>query len=378
MSESTSAQEYHDILQDRFNQMLGVPVTQLLNDIDKSAPSGTNLKHNGVYSSIKAARSADDPSLPMGQWEHDLKAADWDEVTRLTLDAITNKTKDLQLAIWLLEAQLNKWGFAAIGPCVHFIQVLCQQYWGSMYPEIEDDDIEYRTNLIIWLNEKLQPTLKQLAITAARSDLGYSWADWEMAAQFEQLPAETKKTMQGDVLQTQTIVSAIIATPIEFYKEIFGDLQLAIIAIEEFSGVLDELCGQYAPSVAGLSSLLEEIHDTLYSHVKHRGLEAAADEAEEQQAGFSDEANIAQGSGGGGGPIRNRTDAYARLAEAAEYLTHDDPHSPVPHLVFKAIEWGQMNTAELYQELFIQYQGQLNIFEVMGLELDPKQNNQRR
>ena len=314
----------------------------------------------------------------MGQWEHDLKAADWDEVTRIAIDAIENKTKDLQLAIWLLEAQLNKWGFAAIGPCVHFIQVLCQQFWSSMYPEIEDGDIEYRTNLIIWLNEKLQPIVKQLAITDARGgELGYSWANWEMATQYEQLPAETKKAMTEEVLQTQTIVSAIIATPIEFYKDIFGDLQLGIIALEEFSTVLDELCGEYAPSVAGLSTLLEEIHDTLYSHVKHRGLNAAENEQPEEQAEMVEQESAAQGAGGGSGPIRNRTDAYARLAEAAEYLTHDDPHSPVPHLIYKAIEWGQMNTAELYQELFIQYQGQLNIFEVMGLELDPKQNQRR-
>lgn len=47
----------------------------------------------------------------------------------------------------------------------------------------------------------------------------------------------------------------------------------------------------------------------------------------------------------------------------------DDPHSPVPYLILKGIEWGNLNTAELYQELFVQYQGQLNIFEILGLEI---------
>ena len=50
----SQATEYHDILQDRFNQMTGLPVTQLLNDIEKDAPSGSNLKHNGVYSFYKS------------------------------------------------------------------------------------------------------------------------------------------------------------------------------------------------------------------------------------------------------------------------------------------------------------------------------------
>lgn len=367
--------QYAELLQDRFNSMLGVPIESLMNQIESDAPSGTNLKHNGVYSAIKAARSADDPSLPMGQWEHDLNMADWDEVTNIALQAISEKSKDLQLAIWLLEAQINKKGFPAIGPCIHFIHQLCVQFWDSMYPEVEDGDIEYRTNLIVWLNEKLQPVVKQLPVTIARGDILYSWADWELATQYEQLPPDAKKGLNPeDILQTQTIVSAIIATPIEFYKNLFEDLQLAMIAIDDFTQLLDDLCGQYSPSLHGMRSLLEEIYETLYSHVKHRGgLEAApADDEEEYQEDALH--SVAAGSGGGhGGPICNRTDAYSQLAEAAEYISHDDPHSPVPHLIYKAIEWGQMNTAELYQELFIQYQGQLNIFEIMGLELDPKQ-----
>lgn len=372
--------EYNEILQERFGQIVGTSVESLLVDIQKDTPSGENLKHHSIYKSIKDARSADDPTLPMGQWEHDLKAADWEEVTRLAVDALTNKSKDLQIAIWLLEAQINMWGFAAIGPCVHFIQLLCEQYWSTMHPEIDDGDIEYRTNLILWLNEKLQPTIKQLPITAIRNDIAYSWATWEMATQHEQLSAEVRKQMQEDLLNPQTIVSAIIATPVEFYKDVFVDLKLALVAVEKFSLSLDDLCGQYAPSVSAISTLVEDIYEALYSHVKHRGIDTV-EEDEEEMAEMNAQGNYEESQSAnvnaGRGPIRNRTDAYARLAEAAEYLSHDDPHSPVPYLVQKAIEWGQMNTAELYQELFIQYQGQLNIFEVMGLELDPKQNQRR-
>ncbi len=373
--------EYSDTLQSRFNALVGVPIDSLLQQIDQQSPSGRNLKHNGVYSAIKAARSADDPSLPMGQWEHDLNMADWEEVSKLAIEAISEKSKDLQLAIWLLEAQLNQQGFSAIGPCIHFIHQLCATFWESMYPEVEDGDLEYRTNLIVWLNEKLQPVVKQLPITLARGEIAYSWEDWERAAQFEQLPAEAKKNIDpSDYLQTQTVVSAIIATPIEFYRDVFEDLQLAIIALDDFTQLLDDLCGHYSPSLGGLRNLLEEIYETLYSHVKHRGgLEAAShsDDVSEQDDELEYGAAGHQGGGHGGGPIRNRTDAYAQLAEAAEYISHDDPHSPVPHLIYKAIEWGQMNTAELYQELFIQYQGQLNIFEMMGLELDNKQQGRR-
>ena len=76
------------------------------------------------------------------------------------------------------------------------------------------------------------------------------------------------------------------------------------------------------------------------------------------------------GDGGGGdqGPIRSRADAYARLAEAADYLMHLEPHSPAPYLVQRAVEWGNLNTAELYHEVFVKFAGQLSIFELLGIE----------
>lgn len=364
--------EINQLMEQQFSELIGTDIDTLLNNIDEDSPCGPYLKYNGVYSSINAARSADDPSTPMGEWEHDLNTADWDEVSKIAVDALAHKTKDLQLAIWLLEAQINQNGFAAIGPCFHLLNRLSETFWDGMHPEIQDDDIEYRTNLIAWVNEKLQPVIKQLAITLTRSDQIFSWADWEMAAHLEQLPPEQKKELGNDFIQINSIVSAVIATPIEFYRQLFNDLKIGIQAVDEYSALLDKLCKEEAPSLLGIRQLLQDIYDTLYSHVKHRGLEMAPAETENNSDTAEVLADQPAGSGGSSGPIRNRTDAYAQLAEAAEYLAHDDPHSPVPYLIYKAIEWGQLNTAELYQELFVQYQGQLNIFEILGLDLDAK------
>ena len=68
------------------------------------------------------------------------------------------------------------------------------------------------------------------------------------------------------------------------------------------------------------------------------------------------------------GVLIDRQHAYAQLAEAAEYLLRDDPHSPVPHLVYKAIEWGRLSTPDLYNEIFIRHEGNLNIFDVLGID----------
>ena len=66
--------------------------------------------------------------------------------------------------------------------------------------------------------------------------------------------------------------------------------------------------------------------------------------------------------------IRDRAEADALLEQAASFLQRDDPHSPVPYLVRRAAEWGKLNAAALYQELFLRRGGQVHIFDVMGLD----------
>jgi type VI secretion system protein ImpA len=51
------------------------------------------------------------------------------------------------------------------------------------------------------------------------------------------------------------------------------------------------------------------------------------------------------------GPIRTRGEAYQRLAEAAEFIERSEPHSPVPHLIRRAIKWGSLSFDELLPEL---------------------------
>ena len=70
--------------------------------------------------------------------------------------------------------------------------------------------------------------------------------------------------------------------------------------------------------------------------------------------------------------LRDRNDAYAQLDAAADFLMRLEPHSPAPYLVRRAIEWGNLNTVALYQELFVRLGGQISIFELLGIEPEAK------
>ncbi|OHC25894.1 MAG: hypothetical protein A3J25_10020 [Pseudomonadales bacterium RIFCSPLOWO2_02_FULL_63_210] len=47
----------------------------------------------------------------------------------------------------------------------------------------------------------------------------------------------------------------------------------------------------------------------------------------------------------------SRDEAYRQLALVAEYLAKTEPHSPVPYLINRAVEWGQKQLRDLLTEL---------------------------
>ena len=86
-------------------------IEALLKPIEPDAPSGTDLRYSEIYDDIKEARRADD-QLEQGEWQTDLKSSDWRLTAKLCSSALNEKSKDLQIAVWLLEAWVFLHGYA--------------------------------------------------------------------------------------------------------------------------------------------------------------------------------------------------------------------------------------------------------------------------
>lgn len=353
-----------------FQANLKLSLAALLAPADSSQPAGRPLRGTPAYSAIAQARRQDDASLPMGSWEHELKRADWREAGRLCANAIATQSKDLQLAAWLLEAQINQSGFHGIGPCVHLMQQLCQAYWAELYPKAAQDELEYRANIFQWVNEKLLPAIRMVPLTAAERQQQYCWADWELARRLEQVRAALPPGQQAaeghDGPSCSQVMASIGATPTAFHVAQRDALALALSALDALTATIDPLFGAEAPSLQAIEGILQQILSLVESELNKRGVNSGTPAAVQEEA--APDGQPAAPPALSSGAIRDRAEAYARLAETAEYLMRLEPHSPVPYLVRRATEWGRLNTVELYQELFLKLNGQLNIFEMLGLD----------
>src|SRR5215467_15835667 len=92
----------------------------LLKPIAGPNPGGVDLRYDPIYDKIKEARREDDDA-PQGEWTTTRKVAEWPLVIKLAKDALTTKSKDLQIAAWLTEALIRREGFAGLNSALDLL-----------------------------------------------------------------------------------------------------------------------------------------------------------------------------------------------------------------------------------------------------------------
>ena len=71
---------------------------QLLLPISDVCPQGEDMAYSALFDEIREARRADDPALAQGDWEAAPKRAEWPRVRQLCEEALSRRSKDLQIA----------------------------------------------------------------------------------------------------------------------------------------------------------------------------------------------------------------------------------------------------------------------------------------
>jgi type VI secretion system protein ImpA len=323
-------------------------VATLLQPISEQAPAGELLRYEGTYDRIMEARREDDASLAQGVWKRDLKKADWNLTSQICIEALEKRSKDLQIAAWLLEAWLHLYGFAGVSAGTRLLVELCHEFWDSLHPALNDP--EYRMAPIHWIDEKLSTQLKLIPITwpgNPDNSLRYTWADWESAFRNQQSkqPELKKNAITLDMVQQSAYL-----TPMPFFHELAEHVNTAYSCCNDLEAIFDKAFGKDSSSLRQFRGVLESVLSLLPGlAVGREENEQGEDEERHEYAlePLADETAI----GSMLPPIRSRAEAYRRLSEVADFLVRTEPHSPAPYLIRRAITWGGMTLEQLLPEL---------------------------
>ena len=218
--------------------------------------------------------------------------------------------------------------------------------------------------------QKMVLSLKRITMTDPRTSEPqfYNWMDWERAALLERAGHRSGT----DDISSNQFMTCVLLTPAEFYSQLVEELGELISGCEQLEEVLDKRTGEPGAALWQFRQVATNMRDFAQKALNQKKAEEApADELDESivDEELADDAGEVVMSAGTGGPIRNRADAYQRLAEVSSYLMRKEPHSPVPHLVKRAVAWGNMSFGELITEL-VQDHGDLkSIYALLGMQL---------
>lgn len=247
-----------------------INVEAILAPIPGENPAGQDLRYTPVYDNIKEARREDDihdPSIP----ERDFKRAEWDKAIQLCVDALVNKTKDIQIAAWLTEALIRTEGFKGLSTGLKIINVFLTEYWDHVYPAVEDGDLDFRSGPIEFMNDKVSLSIKLVPVTDIKETPGYSWHKWQES---QQVGYESgTRNQYGDVdegkkqrrdeqiaegkLTAEDFDIAVQRTSKAFYKSLTENLTACHEEFMTFDKTLDEKFGTNAPRVAEMREAVE-------------------------------------------------------------------------------------------------------------------------
>jgi type VI secretion system protein ImpA len=340
----------------------------LLSPIAGENPSGVDVRYDTkllLYDKIKEARREDD-GLAQGEWQQERKVADPSLVLKLTQEALATKTKDLQLSAWLCEALLRKEGFAGLRQGITLCQGLVANFWDTLYPPIDDGDLELRAAPLDWLGTALDLPLKNVALTSAGSGfLKYKESrlvGYEAAAQGDKEKKQRNDRIKDGKMTAEDFDKAFVETPKAFYVQSEKDLDGCLAALKSLDETCDDKFGNAGPALGKLKTVIEEIRHTVHGLLQKKR-ETEPDPVEEVPAEAGAEAGESGGTNGaGGGGARNavpsivisvmnssepadRREVIASIAKAAAFLRQREPHSPASYLMMRGLRWGELRAA---------------------------------
>jgi type VI secretion system protein ImpA len=366
----------------------------LLTPISDDAPSGELMQYSGLYDEIREARRADD-TLSRGAWSQDLKVADWRKVVELSVGALRSQTKDLQIGAWLTEGLTKQHGFAGLRDSLRLLHGLHENFWETVFPEIDEgNDMEARANALEFMDRQTALAVKEIPLTAN----GLHFLNWEDSKLFD-IPENLDQLDSGE----QEKYRALQAQAAEenrttgdawrkgknsarraYYETMWATVEECWTAFGELDRKMDECFGNQTPGLGQLKKSLDAVRDLVKRLVEEK---RKAEPTEEELAsasagdfgGAADE-NGYEGNGNGTGamyavagaagttgPIRSRQDALKRLSEVADFFRQTEPHSPVSHLVQRAVKWGNMPLESWLQDVIKDGNVLEQIRETLGL-----------
>jgi len=353
-------------------------MTDLLRPITDAQPCGEDLSFSTEFDAIQELRREDDPTLDQGEWITALKTADWPAVVKQCDALLQQRTKDLRLLVWRVEALARVQGLQGLARGLEDCVSACNAFWPLLHPLPEDGDAEQRAGAIRWLLVQLPRLVRELPVT--RSAAGhFSLLQLDEARVLQQAierdPDHAASLAEGKLTLAQA-QKARRETPPEAWRENVNALAAARAHLQALQALVDPALGEQAPSFVPARQAMDDAFHAVERMARDAGAlhGSAAPAAEAGGAGAAVADAAAPASlhdMAAGGELRTRAQALQQLRAVAEFFRRTEPHSPVAFLADKAARWGEMPLQAWLREVVKDAGSLAHLEELLGVQPPP-------
>lgn len=360
---------------------------RLLAPITEDSPAGKDLRQDpspvSKYQTIKSARSAARAAERKSMHDGDTTEADeqWRKIISLAPDILSNQSKDLEVASWLSEAMIRRYGFQGLRDSFKLIQGLLENHWDGLYPMPDEDGLDTRTSPITGLNGEgaegvLIAPIRKVPLTQAPNL--FSFWQYQQALDIPRGPdSETARQAKIEKLgfSLEEIEKSVAESSSEFFVDQLDDITAAIDYCKNIGAQLEQLCQpEEAPSVRNIISILEECRGAI-NHIGKDKLPVAEtvttvtlEHTATEQTTMTTTVGVVGESFSAAGAINSRAAAMKQLQEIADFFRKTEPHSPISYVIERSIKWGSMPLNELIVELITEPSALQHFTTLTGVE----------
>ena len=349
--------------------------------ISEEEPCGSDLRNDtsveSIYYKLRDARNSARKAERIALADADEAGTvdeNWYQLKDLSLDALKNETKDLEVVAWFIEATTRIDGIKGFIQGYQLASELIRRFWSDeIFPAIDEDGIETRVSPLSGLNGfdgagTLITPIKSILLTQNDEYLPACVWQYEQAVQLERLDAEKKQSrIDNGAIPLESIKKSVVLTPDSFYQELVSDLQTALETYEAFTQEFDRVCESLPQPTSNIRNALRECLQAVEYLAKDKLAVTEESVSQEQDEGGAETASY-QAEG-----INRREQAVNTLRQVAEYFRKTEPHSPISYLLEQSIRWSDLSLPELLQQLIPEEGAREQYFKLTGIDVGSNQ-----
>lgn len=364
-------------------------LSTILSAIPGDNPAGADLReddsHSSEFRAIRDARNearrierradeeGEDSSAALAQWQ---------TVYELGQQALTEWTKDLEIAAYMIEALARLEGFGGVARGFRIARELIVNFWDNLYPLPDEEGLATRVLPLTWLNGAdgdgvLLGPLTRIPLTEGSSCGPFAMWQYLQATEIAATtdPAGREDRIRQGAATLDQINRACNETSPQFFLQLVQDIEDCQREFQALEELLTEKCGyEHAPPTSRIRETLENCLHAVQEIGKKRIGDATVTTADVGGNGAGngisfDGSNRAAGgvSSAGGFQLSTRDDAFRILLAVADFFERSEPQSLLPAQIRRVVRWGRLTPQELFAELLEDDSALNQMFKLVGI-----------